>query len=100
MDYDLSYKQLRFVQEYIQNNGNSTKAALKAYNVSTTNSAGVIGHKLLRNVKVQEAISRILEGERSVLSRTVDLLDYVSNNGSPHDQLKACQVVLKLYGLL
>ena len=73
---------------------------LIVYNVKNTNSAAVIGYKLLRNVKVQDEISRILEGEGSVLSRTVQLLKDVSDHGTSHDQLKACQVILKLYGLL
>ena len=98
--HKLSHKQRLFIQQYLQNNGNATRAALNAYNVKNTNSAGAIGCRLLRNVKVQEAISRSFEGEGSVLSRAVSLLAHVSDHGTPHDQLKACQVVLKLYGLL
>ena len=63
-------------------------------------SAEAAASRLLRNVKVQEAIGRSLEGEGSVLSRTVQLLKDVSDHGTSHDQLKACQVILKLYGLL
>lgn len=96
----LSFKQQLFVQKYIQYNGNSTQAVLSVYNVKNTNSAAVIGCRLLRNVKVQEAISRILESEGSVLSRTVQLLANVSSHGTPRDQPKACQVILRLYGLL
>lgn len=63
----LSFKQRQFIQKYIQNNGNSTQAVLSVYNVKNTNSAGALGCRLLRNVKVQEAISRIIEGEEALL---------------------------------
>ena len=96
----LTFKQKKFVDGYVYNNGNGTESVLHAYDVSNRNSAAVISCKLLRKANVQEAINRNRETERSLLSRTVDLLDNVSNNGSPHDQLKACKVVLKLYGLL
>jgi len=95
----VTLKQQLYIKKYIEHR-NATKAVLDVYNVKNTNSAAVIGCNLLRNVKVQEEISRILEAERSVLSRTVKLLDYVTNYGTPRDQLKAIQVVLKLYGLL
>lgn len=95
----MTIKQQLFINEYLKHR-NATQAVIRVYDVSNKNSASVIGCRLLRNVKVQEAIDRIHESERSVLSRTVDLLDNVLNNGSPHDQLKACKVALKLYGLL
>ena len=96
----LTFKQKKFIDQYLYNNGNGTQAALHAYDVSNKNSAAVISCKLLRKANIQEAISENLEAEGSVLSRTVQLLSDVSSNGSPHDQLKACQVILKLYGLL
>lgn len=95
----LSYKQQLFINEYLKHR-NATQAVIRVYDVSNKNSASVIGSRLLRNVKVREAISRNLEAEGSVLSRTVQLLKNVSDYGTPHEQLKACQVVLKLYGLL
>lgn len=96
----LTVKQRKFISRYLDNNGNGTQAVLSVYDVSNKNSAAAISCKLLRKANIQEAIVRNLEAEGSVLSRTVQLLDDVSNNGTPHDQLKACQVVLKLYGLL
>lgn len=95
----MTIKQRLFINGYLEHK-NATKAVSNVYNVKNANSAGVIGCRLLRNVKVQGEISRNLEAEGSVLSRTVQLLKNVSDYGTPHDQLKACQVVLRLYGLL
>lgn len=92
----VTIKQQLFIHKYLEFK-NATKAVTRVYDVGNKNSAAVIGCRLLRNVKVQEAISRILEIEGSVLSRTIQLLENVSNAGAP---LKACQVVLKLYGFL
>lgn len=95
----MTIKQQLFIREYLEHK-NATKAVTRVYDVSNKNSAGVMGCRLLRNVKVQEAIDRNLEAERSALSRTVQLLKNVLDHGTPHDQLKACQVFLRLYGLL
>lgn len=95
----MTIKQKLFIKQYLEHR-NATKAALNVYDAKNTNSAAVIGCNLLRNIKVQGEISRILEAEGSVLSRTVKLIDNVSNSGSPREQLKVIQVVLKLYGLL
>lgn len=100
MARNLSFKQRLFIQQYLQLNGNGTQAALRVYNVKNTATASQISYENLRKPKVQEAISSFLEADSSVLSRTVQLLENVSDHGTPHDQLKACQVVLKLYGLL
>ncbi len=95
----MTLKQKLFIKEYLEHR-NATKAVLNVYDAKNSNSAGVIGSRLLRNVKVNEEIKRILEVEGSVQSHTVKLIDYVSNYGSPREQLKAIQIVLKLYGLL
>lgn len=95
----MTLKQTLFVKEYLEHR-NATKAVLNAYDVKNTNSAAVIGCKLLRNVKVHGEISRILEAEGSTLSRVVALIDNIMKYGSTREQLKVIQVVLKLYGLL
>lgn len=95
----MTLKQKLFIREYLEYR-NVTKAVLNVYDVKNTNSAGVIGCRLLRNVKVQEEISRILEAEGSVLSRVVALIDNVMKYGSGREQIKVIQIVLKLYGLL
>lgn len=96
----LSFKQRHFIQKYIQNSGNSTQAALSVYNVKNTNSAAVIGCRLLRNVKVQGEISRIFESEEPILPRIIQRMNDILNYGSPKEQLKVIRVGLKLYGLL
>lgn len=95
----MTIKQRLFITEYLEHR-NATKAVFNVYDVKNSNSAGVIGSRLLRNVKVQEEISRILEVEGSVISRVVVLIDNVMKHGSTHEQLKMTQVVLRLYGLL
>jgi hypothetical protein len=49
-------KHKTFVLEYIANGNNATKAYMKVFEIKNYDSASVLSHKLLRNVKVSEAI--------------------------------------------
>ncbi len=61
LDLNLSLGQKLFVQEYLANGGNATKASYKAYNPTNENSSASMGSRTLRIVKVQRAIDRALE---------------------------------------
>lgn len=64
----LTFKQRAFVDEYLSNGGNATKAAKVAYNVTTQQSAEVVGSKNLSNAKV----AKILEKERRSMREIFD----------------------------
>ncbi len=95
----MTIKQQLFIRKYLEIK-NATKAALKVYDVKNTNSAAVIGCRLLRNVNVQKEISSVLEADDSILTRTVKLIDNVMKYGSGREQIKVITIVFKLYGLL
>lgn len=95
----MTIKQQLFVRKYLELR-NATKAVLEAYDVKNTNSAAVIGCRLLRNVNVRREIDRTIETEGSIPSRIVKLIENVSENGSTSDQLKVAQMLLRFYGLI
>lgn len=57
---NLTPKQLKFVEAYIETRGNAPEAALQAYNCSSRNSARVMAHKNLNNPKVVAYLERVL----------------------------------------
>lgn len=46
-----------FVEEYIRNRGNATKAAAVAYNTTNDKSAASLGHRTLERNRIQEALA-------------------------------------------
>ena len=54
-------KEKEFVEEYIQNGNNATKAVKEVYNIEDENYASVKGHRLIRKDKVKEAILSLSE---------------------------------------
>jgi hypothetical protein len=56
----LKAREIAFVENYIANGENGTRAVLETpgFNVSTADSAGVIANRLLRNVKIKAEIER------------------------------------------
>ena len=56
----LTIKQAKFVKEYIKNDGNGTKAALKAYNTTDENSAHAIASENLQKPTIQDAIEKAM----------------------------------------
>ncbi len=59
LDSKLTSKQRNFVLYYIQNNGSAPKAAMRAYNCSSRNSARVIAHRNLHKPKIIAYIERL-----------------------------------------
>jgi phage terminase small subunit len=68
--------QKEFVKEYIDNGGNATQAVIDIERTENRDSAGVIGHRMLRNVKIQELIENQAEG---AFSRIVELSEKAKN---------------------
>jgi len=59
---ELKPKEKEFVENYIENGGNATQAIKDSkYKAKNDNSAGVLGHKQLRKVKIKKAIKSIAD---------------------------------------
>lgn len=94
----MTIKQRLFIQRYLKY-GNATRAAFDTYNVKKRNSAGVIGSRLLRNVKVIEEINSISEAEKEFPVLIVDLLKDVLKNGNGKDKVEAIKIGMRLHGI-
>jgi phage terminase small subunit len=94
----MTLKQKMFIKKYIEFNGNATKAALEVYNVKNRNTAGAVGSRLLRNVKVKEEISRIIEIDKSFLPYIIGELKDLIENGDCKQQAEAIKLGFKLLG--
>lgn len=70
-DKKLSLKEDQFVDEYIKNGGNATKAAQQVYNVTTYNSANNVGPKVVNREHVQEAIKDRISMAKDSASATL-----------------------------
>ena len=56
----LTRKQKKFVKELVENGGNATQAALKAYDTDDYNTAGVIASENLNKPKIEKALEEAL----------------------------------------
>lgn len=56
-----TFKQKRFVEEYIKNNGNGRQAALKVYNAKDNHSATCIAQENLTKPVIISEIERVME---------------------------------------
>lgn len=95
----MTIKQQLFIRKYLSY-GNATKAVMEIYNTESRNSAGVIGCRLLRNVKVRREIDSILESEGSISSYMTTLLKNTIEFGNAREKFKALQMTFKLHGVL
>ena len=101
----LTVKQDRFVQEYVQNKGNGTKAALVAYDTDDKKSASVISAQNLGKVSVQTELARLMKEADVTPKRALrvvsDAMDAVKKDGEiDHPtRLRAADMSAKLNGL-
>ena len=77
---NLTPKQLKFVEAYVETRGNAPEAALQAYNCSNRNSARVIAHRNLNNPKVVAYLKRVLLQHGAVDKVAKTLLDSLDAN--------------------
>ena len=63
MASELTLKQQRFVQHYVSNGGNGTKAVLESYDTDDPDYAAVQASRLIRNEKVKSGIQADLAAE-------------------------------------
>ena len=95
----MTRKQKNFIERYL-GTGNATEAAFYSYNTKSKNVAGVIGHKLLRNVNVKKETELSFEAEKPIIVSIARMLKNAIDQGSPKEQLRAAEIVLKLRGLI
>lgn len=93
----MTLKQQLFIQKYLEFR-NATKAVLDVYDAKNRNSAGVIGSRLLKNVKVRKELDRILEAERDIPLSIATLLTQAIESNSMKEKIKAIQFVFRTYG--
>lgn len=94
----LTPKQAKFVKEYIKNDGNGTKAALKAYNAKNEHTATVIASENLTKPDIQRALLKAAERmgvtEELIMQPVVDAL----HDESLDMRLKGHDRIVKLTG--
>ena len=76
----LKPKHKEFVKEYLENGNNATQAVKEVFDIKDDNYAGVKGHELLRNTKVQKSIADSIPDEL-ISSKHIALLNKVDENG-------------------
>jgi hypothetical protein len=97
-----TFKQKRFIAEYIKNNGNGTKAVLASYDVTDRLQAKSIAHTNLEKEVVKEGIKEALEKSKltpeyvvTKLNESIDSSIGVKSKNA--DALKGIDMLLKLY---
>jgi phage terminase small subunit len=97
-------KHQAFVEAFFENNLNATKAYAKVYGVDDK-TAGVNGHKLLKNTKIQVRIAEIqaISANKLLITREEllqDLVDIKNLNKSEFapSALKAIEIINKMCG--
>lgn len=83
----LTTKQAKFVKEYVANDGNGTKAALKAYNVKNEHTATSIASENLTKPDIQRALLKAAERmgitEEKIIEPVALALAAKDKNGKP-----------------
>ena len=94
----LTPKQAKFLKEYVRNDGNGTKAALKAYDVKNEHTANVMAAENLAKPGIQQALLKAAERmgitEEKIMQPVVDAL----GDESLDMRLKGHDRIVKLIG--
>lgn len=95
----LTLKQRNFVQNYIENGGNATKAAMDAYNTIDYKTAQNIGSENLSNPIIAQAVEDTIEKRGGVTKdKFVQMLeDLVQDRKHPKHE-KYCQMLMAVTG--
>ena len=95
-----------FLQEYLQNGRNATKAYMAVYAVDN-DSAEVLGHKLLRNVKIQDVIAeedaklanKFNITREFIANKLLEVIEDAELNGDRKNKIAALNSLTKMFGL-
>ena len=101
----LTTKQKLFVREYVKQNGNGQKAALRVYDAKNGNVARNIASENLAKPNVKEELDRVLQKGELQLNKITDRLSDIiisepAKGFSGADVLEAVKTGLKLHGVL
>jgi hypothetical protein len=101
----LTYKQKKFVKEYINTNGNGTKAVLNVYDTKDKRTAAMIASKNLTKDNVQEELKQLLQREEYKVENFTSRLSAIAQDNpfkgyTGADILRANELMLKLHGVL
>lgn len=96
MKEKLTVKQEAFCREYIKS-GNATESyKLAGYSVKSDNAAGVEGHKLLRNPKIQKRLKdRMQEISDKSIVKEVEILEILSRIARGTEVITEVEVTLQ-----
>lgn len=103
---DLTFKQRKFIKNYIYNNGNATKAVIDAgYRVKNRSTASVIGYENLIKPKVREALTTHFEGtgldlETICKDLKMSIEEGMGINATSNDALKGLELLLRVHGTI
>ncbi|MBR0403098.1 terminase small subunit [Candidatus Saccharibacteria bacterium] len=101
----LTIKERKFLTEYVDNGGNGTQAALKAYDTNSANDAAVIASKVIKKPSVAEALKMELARQgitiENVIAPVAKGLKAVREDGTDdyRTQLAAHDRAVKIMGL-
>lgn len=99
----LTIKQRNFVKKYIEF-GNATEGAIQSYDVKNRKVAAQIGYENLRKHDVLQAIEEYFVREdlspSYVAARIVEMMSNAIKNGTATQQLKVCELILKINGMI
>lgn len=102
MNQNLSPKEISFVNEYIKNGRNGTKAALAVGLASTDNSVAVVASRLLRNAKIVEHLNNesksVSEAVRLDKEPVMTQLARIITTGRDCDRIAGFKVWAELTG--
>lgn len=96
---------MKFINEYLSNGGNGTKAYSKTYpDVKDENVAGTAAARLLRNVRIRSEINSRLEAQYVTEAAIIEALWKVAVNytdtKSVFSSVKALEVLARIRGML
>lgn len=100
----LTKKQQAFVDHYVASL-NATQAYMRAYGTDNENTAGVNGHKLLKNTKVVEAIdARLAEVQNKRIATAEEVLEFLtsviySSDAKMQDRIRSAELLGKRHKL-
>ncbi len=96
----LTFKQERFVEEYVKN-GNATRAVRKTYpNIKTEGARCVMGSKLVRNGNIQERIQEILDEAGLTPELLTTELKGLITSDNPSEKNRAIRTAAEIMGLI
>ncbi len=98
----MTLKQKLFIKKYFEF-GNATEAAMQVYNVKKRSTAAQIAYENLRKHDVISEIEAYFVREdlspSYVSDRIAKMMVNTAKNGTPTQQLKVCELYLKINGI-